>query len=520
MRKGYINADIYKSSDTAFLVDDNTIVLTGTDERIRKLLTKDEEIIDLQGMMVVPGFMDTHMHLLSLGEYLYNVRLDGAKSLDEIRTRIKAFMSNPKMKGRISGKGYNDDLFTVPGKPDKAFLDSITQEYPVTISRACGHMMIANSKALAEAGITEDITIEGGRILFDQGIVEENCIAMMKEARPAASEELMEAYITEAAAFCAKYGITTVGSDDLTSMGKDWRPVLNVLERMSFQETLNVRINEQCRFASEKEFASFLDEGYTTDVGNDFFRIGPLKLICDGSLGARTAALSRPYADAPEQSGYMCMSEDDIRLYAELAAKFNMPTICHAIGDEAVDTVLRVLKDTIYEGNPLHSGLVHCQILRPEQIRRIIDLKLSCYIQTLFVDYDATIVKQRTGSLADSSYPYASLYRGTLCSNGSDSPVEMPDALKGIQLAVTRKSTHADACMDPSECLTVEEAIDSYTSKAAEQFFMNDRVGQIKAGMYADFVVLDQNLLHCDPETIKDTKVMMTVMNGKTVFER
>ena len=520
MRKGYINANILKSADTAFLVDDNTIVKTGTDAEISRLLTIDEEIIDLQGMAVVPGFVDTHMHLLELGSYLYHARLAGCTSCAEIVSRLKAFANSSKMKGWIKGRGYNEDLFTTDEKPDKALLDSVSTEYPVVITRACGHLLVANSKALELAGITEETQVEGGRIDFEKGIVEENAIPLIHNAEPAPDEAMLEAYIKEGASFCSRYGITTVGSDDFLSVVHDWRPVLNVFEKMSFQEELDVRINEQCEFSSPKEFASFLDEGYTTDVGNDFFRIGPLKLITDGSLGARTAALAKPYCDAPGQSGYMSMSEEDIRLYAELASRFNMPVICHAIGDDAVDTCIRVLKDVVYEGNPLHSGLVHLQILRPEQIRRIIDLKLSCYYQTLFIDYDATILKDRVGSLADSCYPYASLFRGTLCSNGSDAPVEVPDVLKGIQLAVTRKSTHEGFAMNPEECLTVEEALDSYTVNGARQFFMDDRIGAVKAGMYADFAVLSQDILHCDPENIMNTKVMMTVMNGRTVFER
>ena len=249
---------------------------------------------------------------------------------------------------------------------------------------------------------------------------------------------------------------------------------------------MNLRVNEQCEFNDVEEFSRFLDEGYTFDVGNDLFRIGPPKLVTDGSLGARSAAMSKPYHDAQDTTGIMNYSVEEMQTFVQLANQFNMPTIAHCIGDRAVDDVLEAYAGNVYEGNPLHHGIVHCQILRQDQIDQIIQKKLSCYFQSIFLSTDAAIVENRVGeALAKTSYPYKTLYENTIASNGSDAPVEMPNALLG-----------------------------------AEQLFMQDRIGKIAPDYYADLVVLDTDITKVEANQIHEAKVMMTFMNGEVVFER
>lgn len=215
------------------------------------------------------------------------------------------------------------------------------------------------------------------------------------------------------------------------------------------------------------------------------------------------------------------MDETEIETFVRLANRFNMPTIAHAIGDRAVETMLDIFEDTVYEGNPLHSGLVHCQIMSAKQLKRIIDMKLSCYIQPQFIDADASIVEKRAGKkLAESSYPFKTLFEHTLTSGGSDAPVELPDPLASITMAVTRTSMHTGDSMNQNECLSVEQAIELMSEKGYEQLFMNDRFGKIAKGFTADFCVIDQDIRTLKPEEITDAKIMMTVMNGRTVYER
>jgi predicted amidohydrolase YtcJ len=519
--KAFINCRIYKSEDTAFLIDDNEIIETGSNEEILSGIAANVEVTDLAGMFVMPGFVDSHMHMVSLGYLLCSLRLDGLTGMKDVQEAVRKRAANTAEGEWIIGRGYNEERFTDGLKPSRKLLDEACGDHPVMITRTCGHVAVLNSKAIEETGLNEETVIEGGRIHLENGILEENAITYVRSQMPPADEKTLIRCIETAMDYCNRHGITAAGSDDFISLTKDYRDVLNVYEKLSYQGRMNVRVNEQCQFNSPQEFAGFLDEGYTTDVGNDYFRIGPLKLITDGSLGARTAALRHPYTDQPDTEGMLIMDEEEIETFVRLANRFNMPTIAHAIGDRAVQVMLDVFKDTVYEGNPLHHGLVHCQIMSEAQKEQILKMKLSCYIQPQFIDADAEILEKRVGkNRAASSYPFGSLFEGTLTSGGSDAPVEMPDPLAAIRMACTGTSMHSDAHMNPDERLSVEQAIELMCDRGYEQFFMNDRFGKIEKGYAADFTVIDQDIREMAPEKITDAKIMMTVMDGRTVFEK
>jgi predicted amidohydrolase YtcJ len=510
MRRGFINSKIWQSKATAFLVDEGSFVKLGTDEEITKL-TGSDELIDLKGMFVVPGFVDSHMHLAELGYYLSMIQLIGIHDLKELKNKIDAYRQKNPQASWIIGRGWDD---TNMARPTRAMLDEICPDLPAALTRIDGHVMTVNTKALQEAGIVEGTEIEGGTIDYVNGILEENAMTLIQDVLPVPDEKTIRQYIETGSKLANQYGITTAGSDDFLAVTRDYKPVLNVFEQMSYQEALTVRVNEQCEFKDLQEFAAFLDEGYTMDVGNDYFRIGPLKLIADGTLGAETAAVSEPYTDHPDQKGMMTLSEDEISLFTELASNYNMGVIAHAIGDAAVDTVLKVYQEFVLEGNPLHSGLVHCQILRQDQIETIKKMHLSCYVQSLFEEDDAKMLTERIDAKrSETCYPFTTLLHSTLTSNGSDAPVCMPNVLHGISLAV-------NGVQGIQEKMSAEEALQSYTVNGAQQLFMQDVIGRIAEGYYADFAVLDQDILTCSPEQIDQTKVMMTVMNGETVFEK
>ncbi|MBR4445367.1 MAG: amidohydrolase [Solobacterium sp.] len=521
MAEAYINGKFFHSDAEAIVVEEGIITKTGTNAEILADLDKEDSIIDLSGTYTVPGFIDTHMHLLGLGQFLTNLQLDDCESLQEVIDLLRQKAAVTKEGEWIIGRGYNEDNFPDHRRPDKAMLDAVCPNIPVSLTRACGHAMTVNSKAMELAGIDADTAVDGGRIEFETGVLEENAIPLIHKAWPKDTPVSVRKALLAGMKYCNSKGVTCAGSDDFPNAGEDYRLPLDVFEQMSYREEMTVRINEQCEFGSPKEFSEFLDDGYTTDVGNDLFRIGPLKLITDGSLGARTAAMSAPYADDPSKRGYMAMSDEEMELYVKLAARFNMPAIAHCIGDEAVDRVLAAYEDVVLEGNPLHHGIVHCQIMRPDQIRRVIEKKLVCYFQSLFIDYDASILEARAGKkLAQSCYPFKTLFEGTIACNGSDAPVELNDPLRGIQLAVTRESLRFAGCsMNKEEALSVEQAIESYTEKAAEALFMEDRLGRIAPGYYADFAVLDTDILSCDVHSICEAKVLMTIMNGNRVYQ-
>lgn len=504
MRRGFTNCKIYGREEEAFLIEDNRIARIGTNSEIQKELDETDELIDLNGLFVMPGFIDSHMHLLETGCYLSNVRLIGLHTKEEIAAAVKEHLEEDEV--WIEGRGYDIEI-------DRAFLDEISTEKAIVLTRVCGHQITVNSKALELAGIDEDTEVQDGTIDFEKGILTENAVRLISRAIPKLTVEKIKNRILTAVQYCNTYGITAVGSDDFLCAGDDYKDVLTAFEQLSYQGKLNLRVVEQCEFKDEKNYSEFLDEGYTQGVGDEFFQIGPLKLIADGSLGAKTAAVVIPYKNTDEK-GELIYTDDQMRLYVQLANRFNMGVIIHAIGDRALDQVLRIFEDEVYEGNPLHDGIVHCQLMREDQTEKVKELNLCCYFQSLFIEDDAKMLKDTVDeSLFETSYPYRTLLRSVTASNGSDSPVCVPDVLKGIHLAVTRKASDGNS-MTQSECLTVKEAVDSYTICGAQNLQLEE-LGKIEEGYLADFVVLD-----LEKENIRDAAVMMTVVDGRTVYEK
>jgi len=255
------------------------------------------------------------------------------------------------------------------------------------------------------------------------------------------------------------------------------------------------------------------------------FQIGPLKVIGDGSLGARTAYMLEPYSDAKQEHGIeVCPYEKMVSL-VRLAHTHGMQAAVHAIGDGAMENVLCTYETVLREfpKEDHRHGVVHCQIMKKEQYERFARLGLHAYIQSVFLDYDTKIVEERTGKeRAKSSYGFLDfLNQGATVSNGSDAPVEIPDVFRGIQCAVTRQSLSGDEiAYRADQAFSVKQALDSYTAGGAYASFEEEIKGDIKAGMLADFVVLDQDPFVAEPTQLARIKVEKTVLGGKCVYDR
>ncbi|MCF0110756.1 MAG: amidohydrolase [Erysipelotrichaceae bacterium] len=513
MKTGYINGHLYNKPHTAFLTEDGKFTAFGTDEEIAN---QSDEVINLQGQYVYPGFFDSHMHLVNLGFVLDNVKLDDCTSLTQIRSLLEKRDSSRW----IVARGYNEDKIEEHRIFNRAELDEMFPDTPVCLTRCCGHKMVANSKAMELAGVTKDTAVSGGKIFFEEGFFEENAIERIVQARPEPTVEDIKRYIRLGMACCNTYGVTSVASDDFLTVTSSYEKVQEAYRQLSESGELTVRVNEQSQFASAKDLQRFLDEGLTMGVGNDLYKIGPIKLLMDGSLGARTAYMSEPYHDKPDTCGYNIFTEEDITGYVRLGKTKNMPTIIHTIGDKALDMVLNVYNREVEQGNPLHYGMVHVQITRPDQIQNIIDRKYHCYLQTIFTDYDSMIVKDRVGEeRADTSYMFKTLYEGTTVSNGTDCPVEPCHALFGIACAMTHKSmTHPEYSFNEKETLTFEQAMDTYTAGGAKVTFEWDRKGSLDVGKFADFFITKEDLSALTPQQLTTVSIQETYLNGNNVY--
>ncbi len=529
MRTIYYNGQVYTGSmplQQAFLVENDRFSCVGANEEV--LAQRADETVDLQGAFVCAGFNDSHMHLLNYGQTLTIAPLaQHTRSLADLLDCLAK--TKPGRGGWILGRGWNQDYFSdVSRMPNRWDLDRVSTDSPICAVRACGHALVVNSKALELLNITADTPqIEGGQIVMEDGqpngILFDNAMDLVLPAIPAPDKDEVKAMLRAACKALNAYGITSCHSDDYcVFQNLPWQVVNEAYRELENAGELTVRVYEQANFPKLEELKAFIHDGNVTGVGSECFRIGPLKLLGDGALGARTAYLSIPYQDDPEAKGLSVFTPEEFDALIGYAHEQGMQVAVHCIGDACLDLVLGSL-DKALSAHPRQDhrhGIVHCQITRPDQLKEIAEKKLHVYAQSIFLDYDIHIVKERVGEeLAETSYSWKTLMEmGSTVSNGSDCPVEYPNVLGGIQCAVTRKDLKGVGPYLPGEAFSVEEALDSFTKIGAYASFEEQVKGQIKPGMYGDFVVLGQDPFAVPANRIKDIAVLQTYVGGKRVY--
>ena len=528
MKVLYHNALVYTGQlplQQAFAVEDGTFCFVGSD---RDALQEEADVrVDLGGKFVCAGFNDSHMHLLSYGRALTMAPL--AKNTDSLEAMVQCLQETPPQGGWILGRGWNQDRFSdVSRMPDRHDLDRVSRELPVCATRACGHALAVNSKALEILGITADTPqAEGGEMGITDGqpngLFFDNAMDQVLSAIPVPGKEELKQMLRAACASLNRYGITSCHSDDYCVFpGLSWEAVNEAFRELEDRGELSVRVNEQANFTNLPELEAFLAAGNRTGAGTSFFRIGPLKLLGDGALGARTAYLSRPYADAPHTRGLSVFTAEEFDALIGCAHKNGMQVAVHCIGDACLDLVLNSIETALKE-HPRQDhrhGIVHCQITRPDQLERMAKLNLHIYAQSIFLDYDTHIVRQRAGDdLAASSYSWKTLKnKGLTVSNGSDCPVEEPNVMAGIQCAVTRRDLQGRGEYLPKEAFTLQEALDSFTGAGARASFEEEKKGRIQPGFPADFVVLGADPFAAEPGNLQHIPVLQTFLQGRQVY--
>ena len=532
MTSCYYNARIFTGEDRTaecFVVEEGRFAFVGAYEDAIKLYPQAERI-DLRGQFVCAGFNDSHMHLLNLGNMLTRAQLSPVTdSLAGVLKALSEFAAEHADEPWILGRGWNQDYFTDTNRyPNRYDLDVICPDKPCMITRACGHVAVANSRALALAGIDQAApAVDGGRVVTDEngvpnGVLEENALDLVTNVIPVPDRAQIKQRLCLAMAHVNRFGITSVQSDDFSSTKATFEEVIAAYLELKAEGKMTVRVTEQCLLHDKDTLMRFLEQGYGTGWGDEWFRMGPLKLIGDGSLGSRTALLREPYSDAPDTCGIAIYSRETLNELIEIAHKNGMQVAIHAIGDGAAELVLDAVEraQKLYPRSDARHGIVHAQILTQEQAKRMKALNMHAYIQPIFLDYDTKIVYPRIGKRADEAYPAASLLRlGVTISSGSDSPVEPPDVLTGIQCAVTRKpvTREAEKAYLPHESLSLAQALLSFTADGAYASFESEIKGLIREGMLADFVVLGIDPYEIDPKYIHKIPVRQTVIAGKQV---
>ncbi len=515
----------------AFITEDGKFIGVGTSEEMLAQRAEGDTLVDLKGRFVCPGFNDSHMHLLNYGNAMSMCDLSGdaTSSLAALQQALTDFAAGHP-EGWILGRGWNQDYFTpATGIPTREDLDKVSTSRPICITRCCGHSLVVNTCALTLLGYDENTPVpEGGAIERGtdgelNGVFVDTAMVLVQSRFPKPTKEDLKQKILAGAAALNAVGVTSCHSDDLCAFENiSWREILAALQELDAEKALTVRVYEQSQFTDVAGLQSFLDLGLTTGSGNEMFKIGPLKLVGDGSLGARSAYMSTSYADAPDEKGLAIFTQEQFNDLISLANANSMDAAIHAIGDGILDMILNAFDHALRQHPRAHrSSIVHAQLTREDQLQRMKELGLCANVQTIFIDYDSHIVHARAGEqLASTSYAFRSMKElGIPVSNGTDCPVENPNPMRGLQCAVTRQPLDGSLPpYRPEEAFTVEEALQLYTSAGAYASYEEDFKGQIKPGMAADFVILDRSPFDVPAQEIHHIRTLCTFLGGKCVY--
>jgi len=518
----------------AAVVKDGKFIFCGSTAEAEKALSEKAKVFDCGGKFVMPSFNDSHMHYLHYVKTKLSVDLWGTFSVKNIVEKMKkAFGHFDRESGLwLVGEGWNQDYFT-EGEvrfPTAADLDEISREHPVLIMRACYHVGVLNTKGMELMGLDAAKAKELGAFCETDengnpnGVIKENYFDEVKSKLPYPDLSILVKMMLESQADLFEQGITAIQSDDMkyAPEGRAYE-LLDELKKASVDGRLKVHYAQQALSQTKEEVDDwFSHEHYKMREGS--FKVSCLKLISDGSLGARTALQSEPYADAPETKGIAIYTQEELNYFVLEAQKRNIPAAIHAIGTGAMEMCLNAIenaKNAVPEYSPRHC-IVHCQITTKEQVKRLARLGIIALTQPVFIDYDMHIVNERVGEkLASTSYAWKDyLELGVHEAFGTDCPVENFKPMRGIYCAVTRKDCEGAGPYLPEQAVSVYDALYAYTAEGAYVTEDENIRGKIKEGMEADFIIMDRNLLEAAPEEILEAKVLKTFIGGECVYER
>lgn len=527
------NARIYVERGVfaeALLVEDGIIRAVGTLAEVEASAPAGTLYRDAQGRTIVPGFIDSHQHLLNTGIALTDIALGECRSIADVQETARRWIAEnkPAPGTVIHGMRWNHDYFAEGRLLTAADLDAISTEHPIIFDRACGHLLACNTLAMKLAGVTRDsVAPEGGTIERDadgnpNGIFTENGRAVIRALLAERSAEQCAKLIRMGMRHAAELGVTSVHTCDLR--GRGWENVWNAYEMVCAENPLT-RVWHQTSFQEAEPFREFIASGHRMGEGSSFNRFGPLKLFVDGSLGSRTALMRAPYADDPSTRGVEVLTPAQIDELVGLANDNGFGVVAHAIGDQAVENMLNAFdRHAPGDGsNPLRNGVVHIQITDRPLVERFVKNDILCLVQPIFLHYDTQIVEARVGAeLAGTSYAFGTMQKlGLHMSFGTDSPIEDMNPFENIYCAVTRTTLQGkpEGGFHPEECVDVYDAVDAYTKEGAYASFEENVKGRLAPGFYADLVILSDDIFTCPVETIKSIRPVATMVDGRWVYD-
>lgn len=481
---------------------------------------KNTRVLDLNGAFVYPGLIESHAHILSLGNSRMNIDLVGTPDKNAVVEKVRERASRTAKGEWIQGRGWDQNDWPVKEFPTAPDLDAAAPDNPVVLGRVDGHAVWVNSRALQAAGITAATKDpDGGKILRDakgnpSGVLVDMAVDLVTSKMKVLTMDETTQRIRLALREALEKGITMItdaGSGE--NGGKD----LEAYRALAARRDLSLRIYSMVWMPGDAG-AALLRMGPEND--GPYLDVRCLKLIVDGALGSRGAALLAPYSDDPANTGLLIWKEPELMDVLQRAKAKGLQVGIHAIGDRANRMVLDAYEKIGVQG--LRWRVEHAQVLAPADIPRFAALDVIASMQPVHATSDGPWATDRLGpERVKGAYAWRSLLdQHTVIAGGSDAPVEDINPLWGIYAAITRQdhSGKPDGGWHPEQIVTREEALRMYTLDAAHAAFRDLDLGSIKEGKLADLVVLPQNLLTCDPKAMVDMKVLYTIVGGQVRY--
>ena len=519
----------------AIAVQGDRIAAVGTSAEIKRYIAPSTQVIDLNGQLAIPGFIESHGHFNGVGQAELNLKLMKATSWDQIVGMVAEAVKTAKPGQWIYGRGWHQEKWTskpvpnVEGFPVHDALSKVSPNNPVLLTHASGHASFANAKAMELSGVTgTTANPPGGDFLKDAsgrptGLFRETASRLIRsgagepkrsaEEDAARAEKILELASAEALA----KGVTSF--QDAGSSFSD----INLMKKMIDAGRINVRLWIMIRQPNEA-LAANLASYRTIGYGNGFLTVRAIKKSIDGALGSRGAWLLEPYSDKPDDTGRNTSTVEDIRETAKLAMQHGYQLCVHAIGDRANRETLNIFEEAFKantDKKDVRWRVEHAQHLHASDIPRFGKLGVIASMQGVHCTSDAPYVIARLGQARaeEGAYVWQKLMKsGAIVTNGTDAPVEDVDPIASYYATVSRKLADGTVFY-PSQRMSRMEALRSYTMNGAFAAFEDDVKGSLKAGKYADIVVLTKDILTIPEDQIPTAKVAYTIVGGKVRFK-
>jgi predicted amidohydrolase YtcJ len=514
-------ADRERPWAAAVAIGADRILAVGSRADVERLIGNGTQIIGAGGGLVVPGLIDSHIHLIDAGFNLGNVQLRDAATREEFVRRIAEFARGLKQGEWILGGDWDHTLWG--GElPTRDWIDSVTPNNPVWINRLDGHMALANSAALQKAGVGDDVAnVEGGEIVRDAagrptGVLKDDAMALVERVVPEQSLDARLAAAVAAMDYLAQRGVTGVHH-----MGS-WQHV-ETFRAAQRRGLLKTRIYACTPLAQWQRLAQ---DVAAHGRGDDWLKVGGLKGFVDGSLGSHTAAFLNPFLDRPDDRGLLVNTADDLEAWTAAADRERLQVMVHAIGDRAIRLQLDVFERVARRNGPRDRRfrIEHAQHISPQDIPRFAGLGVIASMQPYHAIDDGRWAEALIGpQRSETTYAFRALVdSGARLAFGSDWPVAPPTPMEGVYAAVTRRTLdgkHPEGWV-PSQKISVEEALRAYTIDAAYAGFSETSLGSLTPGKLADLVILDRDLFTMPAAEISNAQIIATIVGGKVVFQR